>query len=139
MMLRVSPLGSVLESIIHPFCSLHLTLGSFFFFFYSSIFHLAVLYLHFLTNTTSHVLYSSSVSMFIICMLFIVLIIIPALGAVCITPRSDWCTIFTGQSPHKIKSLLCVSVNIHSLSGLVPRPFTIWFLIAYSTLSGGKA
>ena len=33
---------------------------------------------------------------------------------VCITPRSDWCTNFTGQSPHKIK-VCCVSLWIYTL------------------------
>ena len=69
------------------------------------------------------------------------LTIILALGAVCITPRSDWCTIFTGQSPHiKIKTLLCVSVNtLSQVASMFPDLLTVHFLIDYSTLFSGKA
>ena len=69
------------------------------------------------------------------------LTIILALGAVCITPRSDWCTIFTGQSPHiKIKTLLCVSVNtLSQVASMFPDLLTVHFLIDYSTLFSGTA
>ena len=117
MMLRVSPLGSVLESIIHPFCSLHLTLGSFFFFFLLLYLSPSCFYTSIFLPIPLPMFY---ILVLWVCLLFACCLLCSSLSQhlvlyVCITPRSDWCTIFTGQSPHKIK-VCCVSLWIYTPS-----------------------
>ena len=121
MMLHVSPLhlnrissGIYYSSILFPPLNSRII-----FFFYSSIFHLAVFIPPFSYQ------YHFPCFIFQFCEYVYYLHVVDCAHHysgwhlvlyVCITPRSDWCTIFTGQSPHKIKSLLCVSVNIYTPS-----------------------